>query len=51
MLYDICVEWANKLGLKIVDITDAQERISAPLPLFFDRAKLEPSAPNSGPSV
>ncbi|KAI6184034.1 hypothetical protein M3Y97_00552800 [Aphelenchoides bicaudatus] len=51
MIYDRCVEWANKLGLKIVDITDAQERISAPLPLFFDSTKLQSPETTSNSSL
>ncbi|KAI6242728.1 putative exonuclease mut-7-like protein [Aphelenchoides fujianensis] len=41
MIYDRCAEWARALGLNIQEITDAQERISTPLPLFFDRSKMK----------
>jgi hypothetical protein len=40
-----CAEWAAKLGVKIVDITGAQETIRMPLPLFFDPKSLQPSKP------
>ncbi|KAI6188334.1 hypothetical protein M3Y98_00343600 [Aphelenchoides besseyi] len=45
MIYDRCAAWATKLGLDIVEITDAQERISTPLPLFFDFSKMLSSSP------
>ena len=43
LLYNRCAEWASRLGMRIADITNAQERIRIPLPLFFDRNAMKTS--------
>ncbi|CAD5210808.1 unnamed protein product [Bursaphelenchus okinawaensis] len=41
MLYDSCSRWAQQLGENIDTICAEQERYRIPLPLLFDKTKLE----------